>query len=78
MYCVRFLDPLRGKFGFFADTTDYPHGTDRERTEDSEHFDSHSDQNLSLFSFVIFCLNGILALNELSPALRKRKSHAAG
>jgi hypothetical protein len=27
----------------------------KEQAEDIEHFDSHSDQNLSLFCFVIFC-----------------------
>ena len=31
MYCVKFGDPLRGKFGVFKATTDYADGADENR-----------------------------------------------
>src|SRR6266581_9787358 len=36
MYCVRFLDPLRGKFGFFNPTTDDADFTDQVRPANTE------------------------------------------
>ena len=64
MYCVKFLNPLRGKFGFFAETTDYADVTDegkprkgKDAKQDPKTEDNKGKKDLVLSkpkTFVIF------------------------
>jgi hypothetical protein len=48
MYCVKFFDRLRGKFGFLADTTDYADVTDKDKSRRQKGNQSSSYAETSL------------------------------